>query len=100
MNNISNSILYNEKLTSNLASKVNKENEQSSTLNVLSSYISLIKNSPPSLLPTKQQNNPKDNEIDSHIIEIPEEYFINDPQSIINQLESSNSQLSNSEKTF
>ena len=50
-----------------------------------------IKNSPPSLLPTKQQNNPKDNEIDSHIIEIPEEYFINDPQSIINQLESSNS---------
>ncbi|KAF6065196.1 LicD family protein [Candida albicans] len=100
VNNISNSILYNEKLTSNLASKVNKENEQSSTLNVLSSYISLIKNSPPSLLPTKQQNNPKDNEIDSHIIEIPEEYFINDPQSIINQLESSNSQLSNSEKDF
>lgn len=100
VNNVSNSILYNEKLTSNLASKVNKENEQSSTLNVLSSYISLIKNFPPSLLPTKQQNNPKDNEIDNHIIEIPEEYFINDPQSIINQLESSNSQLSNSEKDF
>lgn len=106
MNNVTNSILYNEKLTSDLESKVTKENEQSSTLNVLSSYISLIKNSPPSLLPTKQQNNqnnqnnPNDNEINSHVIDIPEEYFINDPRSIINQLESSNSQLSNSEQDF